>query len=54
MLSMKAESSHGWLRPSAWLSAMTSVAASSTTGYPQASSIRRTAVFPEPGVPVRM
>src|ERR1039457_2102247 len=32
---------------------MTSVAASSTTGYPLTSSRRRMAVFPAPGAPVR-
>src|SRR5215469_10799357 len=33
--------------------AMTSLAASSTTGCPKVSSMRRMAVFPAPGAPVR-
>ena len=45
---------HGSAIPRAWDSAITSVAASSTTPNPSSSSCRRIAVLPEPGVPVRM
>ena len=50
-LLIKSWSCHGSARPRARPRAMTSVAASSTTGYPLASSSRRTAVFPAPGAP---
>src|ERR1035437_308255 len=51
---MKHWSCHGSLWPRAFSRAMTSVAASSTTVAPLHSNRRRTAVFPAPGVPVRM
>src|SRR5215470_8824274 len=54
ILSMKADGSDSLSLPSACSSAMTSVAASSTTAYPLSSSWRRIAVLPAPGVPVRM
>src|SRR5271169_5763616 len=45
---------HGSETPCACASAMTSVAASSTTLKPSSSNWRSIAVFPEPGAPVSM
>jgi len=52
--SMKSAFSCGEILPRACSRAMTSVAASSTTKCPAASSPLRIAVFPAPGCPVRM
>jgi len=52
--SMKIGSVHGSASSAASRAAITSVAASSTTGYPVAARTRSIEVLPAPGAPVRM